>query len=59
MIPARQSDTTETAANKTPIKIYSIDFQNLIPNILAAKAPVHAPVPGNGIPTNTIRPAAS
>lgn len=36
-----------------------MDFQNLISNILAAKAPVHAPVPGRGMPTKIAKPIAS
>jgi len=46
-------------ARVTPMKIYSIDFQKLMPNILAARAPVHPPVPGRGIPTNEVSPNAS
>jgi hypothetical protein len=36
-----------------------MDFQKLIPNILAARAPVHPPVPGKGMPTKEVSPIAS
>lgn len=40
----------------TPIKAAKKDFFLSISKTEAIKHPVHAPVPGNGIPTNNTKP---
>src|SRR3989339_1692977 len=48
---------TIVAEIKTPPKIYGKDFLRGTPKTKATKAPVKAPVIGNGIPTNNIKPS--
>lgn len=55
--PTFTSKFTRSPANTTPTKFAVTADQNGISRIEAMKAPVHAPVPGKGTATNSIRPS--
>lgn len=56
-IPRLTSKFTKSPANTTPQKFADTADQNGISRIEAMMAPVHAPVPGKGTATNSIRPS--
>lgn len=55
--PRFTSKFTRSPANKTPKKFADTADQNGISRTEAIMAPVHAPVPGKGTATNSIRPS--
>ena len=55
-IPVTVNTVTTIPANKTPANIAISAFLKLKPNTKAAAHPVHAPVAGKGMPTNTASP---
>lgn len=55
--PRLTSKFTRSPASTTPTKLADTADQKGISNIEAMKAPVQAPVPGNGTATNSIRPS--
>lgn len=55
--PRFTSKFTKSPANTTPQKFAERADQKGISRMEAMIAPVHAPVPGNGTATNSIRPS--
>lgn len=55
--PRFTSKFTRSPANTTPMKLAEKPDQNGISRIAAMKAPVHAPVPGKGTATKSMRPS--
>lgn len=55
--PRLTSKFTSSPAKSTPKKLADTAAQNGISRMAATNAPVHAPVPGKGTATNSIRPS--